>query len=215
MIAKAMATPSRALADGASARALRRRQPTGPPRPREGTEPEKPAQAPRELRQTEQTRRAPASPLIRPSGRPAQRKWPPGARLGTPTGDDDAPRLHLEHAEYQLLDTEAAAGAASIFSTMRATSDHERSCELRHSRRCDRTTTVGGDPVLVTPEAHISYRASRRSPTTSRGPLPPLDQIEAPIPGRDVVGSRSPPHREIVGFKRCSRTLACRTQLSS
>ncbi|MEP7379473.1 MAG: DNA translocase FtsK 4TM domain-containing protein [Chloroflexota bacterium] len=220
MLAKAMATPARALAEGASARRAEAvANPrtaiatTAPPRTRQ----EKPERAPRA---------APAKPEL-PAPEPhlaplSQTIWsaPLNGAAGAkpakveplvPTDgaalESDAPARVWSVPGYELLDTEGTGGGPG------QRLDHGRNIRIIEEKLSSfqipaAVVATNSGPVVtqyeVKPDATVKLsRIEALADDLAMALAARSIRIEAPIPGRDVVGIEIPNHNsEIVGFKR-------------
>ncbi|HEY8136094.1 MAG TPA: DNA translocase FtsK 4TM domain-containing protein [Candidatus Limnocylindrales bacterium] len=223
MLAKAMATPARALAEGASTRRAEAAANTrgGTPaatRPR-GREdkperPAKPERAPREA----PVRPEPLAP--EPQSAPlSQTIWSaqlngasaiaaePAARAADETDDSQAPARTWTMPTYDLLDTEGISGGPG------QRLDHARNIRIIEEKLSSfqipaSVTATNTGPVVtqyeVKPDAAVKLsRIEALADDLAMALAARSIRIEAPIPGRDVVGIEIPNHNsEIVGFKR-------------
>ncbi|MEA2676593.1 MAG: segregation ATPase FtsK/SpoIIIE, family [Chloroflexota bacterium] len=219
ILAKAMATPARALAEGASARraeaaANGRSALAEPPtktRLREG----KPERAPREA----PLKPVPTAPESQTAAPLSQTIW--SAQLGgtssaageplariTDAGDEPAiPARSWTMPAFDLLDTEGTIAAPG------ARLDHARNIRIIEEKLSSfqipaAVVATNSGPVVtqyeVKPDATVKLsRIEALADDLAMALAARSIRIEAPIPGRDVVGIEIPNHNsEIVGFKR-------------
>lgn len=219
ILAKAMATPARALAEGASAR---RAEAVASPRAgattatRSRTRDEKPDRAPRD----EPAKPAKPTPTLpEPQLAPmSQTIWsaqlngkstaPVTATVETDAaGEQDAPARIWTMPGYELLDTEGVPGAGG------QRLDHARNIRIIEEKLSSfqipaAVVATNSGPVVtqyeVKPEANVKLsRIEALADDLAMALAARSIRIEAPIPGRDVVGIEIPNHNsEIVGFKR-------------
>ena len=213
MIAKAMATPARALAEGAQARRAEAMATAAiPAKPK--TRAEKPEKAPREVPlkpdlPTPEPHLAPLSQTIwsAPLNGKTQATDEPAATIDVAGESDDAPTRTWTMPTYDLLDTERIAGGTG------QRLDHERNIRIIEEKlasfqiAADVVATNTGPVVTqyeVKPDANVKLsRIEGLADDLAMALAARSIRIEAPIPGRDVVGIEIPNHNsEIVGFKR-------------
>ncbi len=217
LLASALATPARALADGASAR-------------RAAVESET-AQRPPPARARARQEKAPTAdlPEPQPSSAPlSQTIWnaqqtatvpartPPGASArapangsGSPEANDspaDEPARVWQLPELQLLDAAQPTGRGQRL-------DHARNIQIIEDKLSSfqipaSVVATNTGPVVtqyeVKPDAHIKLsRIEALADDLAMALAARTIRIEAPIPGRDVVGVEIPNHSsEIVAFRR-------------
>jgi S-DNA-T family DNA segregation ATPase FtsK/SpoIIIE len=213
MIAKAMATPARALAEGASARrAEAMARATAPAKTR--LTPEKPVKAPRETPvkpepPTPESQAAPLSQTIwsaQLNGASATAVEPVSTRADD-LNDADPPARVWTMPTYELLGTEVASGGTG------QRLDHARNIQIIEEKlasfqiAADVVATNTGPVVTqyeVKPDANVKLsRIEGLADDLAMALAARSIRIEAPIPGRDVVGIEIPNHNsEVVGFRR-------------
>jgi S-DNA-T family DNA segregation ATPase FtsK/SpoIIIE len=218
MLAKAMATPARALAEGATARRAEAvANPRAAARPLTGARTreerlEHTERAPR----TTPTRVEPTAP--EPSVVPlSQTIW--SAQLNGKPPASTEPALALSEAAeaepparswtmpaYELLDIEEPSGRGQRL-------DHARNIRIIEEKLSSfqipaSVVATNTGPVVtqyeVKPDAHVKLsRIEALADDLAMALAARSIRIEAPIPGRDVVGIEIPNHNsEIVGFRR-------------
>jgi S-DNA-T family DNA segregation ATPase FtsK/SpoIIIE len=220
MIAKAMATPARALAEGASARraeAAANARSTEAVATKARTRSEKPERTPRETKLVPESlapeqQLAPLSQTIWSAQLNAEKVAK--AEKSEPTkvadeGDTEAttPARVWSMPGYELLDVEGVPGAGG------QRLDHARNIRIIEDKLASfqipaAVVATNSGPVVtqyeVKPEANVKLsRIEGLADDLAMALAARSIRIEAPIPGRDVVGIEIPNHNsEIVGFKR-------------
>ena len=215
LLAKAMATPARALAEGGSARraeAVANPRAAAQPSARSRTREEQPERAPRPA----PVKPEPTAP--EPSVVPlSQTIWsaqlngtpPVSAEPAWPADEaaaPDVPARTWTMPAYELLDIEEPAGRGQRL-------DHGRNIRIIEEKLSSfqipaSVVATNTGPVVtqyeVKPDAHVKLsRIEALADDLAMALAARSIRIEAPIPGRDVVGIEIPNHSsEIVGFKR-------------
>jgi len=209
LLAGALATPARAIADGAAARrseAIATR-PELEQKPR--TRPER-SEKPRAAKPEPLTPETSAAPL-------SQTVWsaqlngsaPVSAQGARPAGEtavDEAPARIWAMPAYELLDVDEPGGRGQRL-------DHGRNIRIIEEKLSSfqipaSVTATNTGPVVtqyeVKPDAHVKLsRIEALADDLAMALAARSIRIEAPIPGRDVVGIEIPNHSsEIVGFRR-------------
>jgi S-DNA-T family DNA segregation ATPase FtsK/SpoIIIE len=229
ILARAVATPARALAESAAEVAARRSEgttltPTGPGRSNNG----KVARAPEMAPERPMKPIAPMPPGIAPADQQvlplSQTVWsgPVGGGSGTATavpaasatalaiGEDEAEST--EPARVWLLPTNDLLQAAEPANIAGARLDHGRNIRIIEEKLSSfqipaTVTATNTGPVVtqyeVRPDARVKLsRIEALADDLAMALAARSIRIEAPIPGRDVVGIEIPNHNsEIVGFR--------------
>jgi DNA segregation ATPase FtsK/SpoIIIE, S-DNA-T family len=214
MIAKAMATPARALAESASARRAESVATAAPPT-NQRTRAEKPEKAPREVPvkpalPAPESQAAPLSQTIwsaQLNGVSATAAEPVAARAADETEDAETPARVWTMPAYDLLSAESAGNGTG------QRLDHARNIQIIEEKlasfqiAADVVATNTGPVVTqyeVKPDANVKLsRIEGLADDLAMALAARSIRIEAPIPGRDVVGIEIPNHNsEVVGFRR-------------